>query len=368
MTQRRPRTPPDDRPPPVLPPGGGLLLVDKPSGCTSHDVVGRLRQVLRNRRIGHAGTLDPMATGLLVLAVDRSTKLLGHLALTDKTYLATIRLGQQTDTDDADGVVVATRSVDGVTEVDILAGIAGLTGPLMQVPSSVSAIKVQGRRAYDLVRSGETVELAARPVTVSRFEILSGPRTVTAPVTALDSDSTALAADSQTPADPDTPGDPVKPGDVDGMRSPLLTAGAPANVVDLDVVVDCTTGTYIRSLARDLGAVLGVGGHLTRLRRTRVGPFTVDDAVDVYGTDAQISAAFADEIAGRVIPASSAVQLAFPTRTVGAEEVEHLRHGRPIPAAGIAGTYGVLDESGSLVALVSETGSTARSVLGWLTG
>jgi tRNA pseudouridine55 synthase len=139
-------------------------------------------------------------------------------------------------------------------------------------------------------------------------------------------------------------------------------------VVDLDVVVDCTTGTYIRSLARDLGAVLGVGGHLTRLRRTRVGPFTVDDAVDVYGTDAQISAAFADEIAGRVIPASSAVQLAFPTRTVGAEEVEPLRHGRPIPAAGIAGTYGVLDESGSLVALVSETGSTARSVLGWLTG
>jgi len=161
MTQRRPRTPPDDRPPPALPPGGGLLLVDKPSGCTSHDVVGRLRRVLRTRRIGHAGTLDPMATGLLVLAVDRSTKLLGHLALTDKTYLATIRLGQQTDTDDADGVVVATRSVDGVTEVDILAGIAGLTGPLMQVPSSVSAIKVQGRRAYDLVRSGETVELAA---------------------------------------------------------------------------------------------------------------------------------------------------------------------------------------------------------------
>ena len=374
MTERRPRTPPDDRPAPVLPPGGGLLLVDKPSGCTSHDVVGRLRRVLRTRRIGHAGTLDPMATGLLVLAVDRSTKLLGHLALTDKTYLATIRLGQQTDTDDADGVVVATRPVDGLTESDIRAGIAGLTGPLMQVPSSVSAIKVQGRRAYDLVRSGETVELAARPVTVSRFEILTGPRVVTVPVALLpfaDAGDRAVdpraPADSQTPADPRTPADSQTPSD---PRTPVnsQTPADPVTVVDLDVVVDCTTGTYIRSLARDLGASLGVGGHLTRLRRTRVGPFTVEDAVEVFGADAQISTEFADEIAGRVIPASSAVQLAFPTRTVGGEEVEHLRHGRTISASGIAGTYGVLDESGSLVALVSETGSTARSVLGWLTG
>src|SRR6476469_9231665 len=226
MTQRRPRTPPDDRPPPALPPGGGLLLVDKPSGCTSHDVVGRLRRVLRTRRIGHAGTLDPMATGLLVLAVDRSTKLLGHLALTDKTYLATIRLGQQT-----------------VTDSDIAAGVAALTGPLLQVPSSVSAIKVDGRRAYDRVRAGETVELAARPVTVSRFEILGAPRRLP----------------------------------VDGGRQA---------VIDLDVAVDCTTGTYIRSLARDLGAALAVGGHLIKLRRTVVGPFDVTASVDVFGSGA----------------------------------------------------------------------------------
>ncbi len=168
---RAPGRPPiDDRPAPSLPPGGGLLLVDKPSGCTSHDVVGRLRHILRTRRIGHAGTLDPMATGLLVLAVDRSTKLLGHLALTDKSYLGTIRLGQQTDSDDADGTVIATRPVAGIVDDDIRAGVAALTGPLLQVPSSVSAIKVDGRRAYELVRSGETVELAARAVTVSRFE------------------------------------------------------------------------------------------------------------------------------------------------------------------------------------------------------
>jgi len=345
MTPRQPRTPQDDRPPPDLPVGGGLLLVDKPSGCTSHDVVGRLRRVLRTRRIGHAGTLDPMATGLLVLAVDRSTKLLGHLALTDKTYLATIRLGQRTDSDDADGVVIASHRVDGVTEDAIHAGIDALTGPLMQVPSSVSAIKVDGRRAYDRVRSGETVELAARPIVVSRFEILAGPRLeqVSPEPAAFPALEVAAVGDLRSDADPRI------------------------SVMDIDVAVDCTTGTYVRSLARDLGAALGVGGHLSRLRRTRVGPFTVDRSVDVFGADPTITPAFADDIAARIIPAASAVQAAFATRSVGAELVEDLRHGRPVPAAGIDGTYGVLDGSGSLVALVTEQGTTARSVLGWLT-
>ena len=154
----RPR--PDDRPPPPLPPGGGLLLVDKPSGCTSHDVVGRLRKVLRTKRIGHAGTLDPMATGLLVVAVERSTKLLGHLALTDKAYAATIRLGQRTDSDDADGAIVELADpavVAAISVADLRAPMAELTGPILQVPSSVSAIKIGGRRAYDLVRAGEQV-------------------------------------------------------------------------------------------------------------------------------------------------------------------------------------------------------------------
>ena len=317
----------------MLPVGGGLLLVDKPSGCTSHDVVGRLRHVLRTRRIGHAGTLDPMATGLLVLAVDRSTKLLGHLSLTDKTYLATIRLGQQTDTDDADGLVVAASPVDTLADGDIAAGVAALTGPLLQVPSSVSAIKVDGRRAYDRVRAGETVELAARPVTVSRFEILGAPR-----------------------------------------RLPV--GGDRQAVIDLDVAVDCTTGTYIRSLARDLGAALGVGGHLTRLRRTMVGPFDVTDAVDVFGsgagpgTDAPkppVTEEFAASIAAALIPAAAAVRRAFPTRTIDDAQSIALGHGRSIAAAGIAGTYGAFGPDGDLIALVTERDGVGRSALGWQT-
>ena len=355
--RKRPdRGPADDRPAASLPPGGGLLLVDKPSGCTSHDVVGRLRYVLRTRRIGHAGTLDPMATGLLVLAVDRSTKLLGHLALTDKTYLATIRLGQRTDTDDADGLVVSTArpvAVDAVRDDDIRAGVAALTGPLLQVPSSVSAIKVDGRRAYDLVRSGETVQLAARPVTVTRFEILGALRRVS-----------------------------------------LGVGDQPVSVIDLDVAVDCTTGTYIRSLARDLGAALGVGGHLTRLRRTRVGPFDLSGAVDVFGPAdpalesptaamvpgetaavpvrsgvprSTVTVQFAAEIARSIIPAADAVRLAFPVRTVDEPQVLDLRHGRPIPTVGVVGTYGAFDASGALVALVAERDGEARSVLGWQT-
>jgi tRNA pseudouridine55 synthase len=331
MTPRPPREPRpvDLRPPPELPPGGGLLLVDKPAGCTSHDVVGRLRHVLRTRKIGHAGTLDPMATGLLVLAVDRSTKLLGHLALTDKTYLATIRLGQQTDTDDADGTVTA--AADSVTQIDddaIRAGITALTGDLLQVPSSVSAIKVGGRRAYDLVRAGETVQLTARPVTVSRFEIIGSPR-------------------------------------------------HQVGTIDVDVLVDCTTGTYVRSLARDLGAALGVGGHLTSLRRTRVGPFDITDAVDVFGQpDADSSAAsgppravvteaFAANIAGAIIPAVTAVRVAFPIRIVDPAQALDLRHGRFINPAGIPGTYGVLGHDGALLALVQDRDDRAKSVLGW---
>jgi tRNA pseudouridine55 synthase len=268
-----------------------------------------------------------MATGLLVLAVDRSTKLLGHLALTDKTYLATIRLGQQTDTDDADGLVVASAPVGAITDDEIAAGVAALTGPLLQVPSSVSAIKVDGRRAYDRVRAGETVQLKARPITVSRFDILGVPR---------------------------------------------RTGG----LVDLDVAVDCTTGTYVRSLARDLGAALGVGGHLTGLRRTVVGPFDVTDAVDVFGagagpgTDAPkppVTEEFADSIAGAVIPAADAVRLAFPTRIVDDSQAIALGHGRSLEPAAIAGTYGAFDQTGRLIALVTEREGAARSVLGWQT-
>ena len=309
-----------------LPPDGGLLLVDKPAGCTSHDVVGRLRRVLHTRRVGHAGTLDPMATGLLVVAVERSTKLLGHLALTDKTYLATIRLGQSTTTDDKEGDLLPVTGIDAssVGEDDIRAGIAALTGDILQVPSAVSAIKVDGRRAYELVRAGEQVELAARPVTVRRFDVLA-----------------PLRRDAAT--------------------------------IDVDVLVECTTGTYIRSLARDLGAALGIGGHLTELRRTTVGPFSVTDAIDVYGPagvpargerSPDVPAAFSAAVAGAVVPAAAAVRQSFAVRTVDDTLAREMRYGRPIPAVGIPGVHGLFCGD-ALLALVQESGGLARPRLVW---
>jgi tRNA pseudouridine55 synthase len=287
------------------PPGpGGLVIVDKPAGMTSHDVVSRLRRIAGTRRVGHAGTLDPMATGVLVLGVERATRLLGHLALTRKSYDATIRLGQTTVTDDAEGEVTATVSAGGVTDADIAAAVATLTGEIEQIPSSVSAIKVDGQRAYARVRSGQDVALAARPVSVYRFEIAAR-----------------------------------RPG--------------PDGTVDLDVTVDCSSGTYIRALARDLGTALGVGGHLTALRRTRVGPFTLDAARTLE--------ALSEDPA--VVPLSAAVATAFPRRDVTAEEAVLLAHGRPLEAGGIAGPYGVFGPDGEVVALLEDRGDEARSLV-----
>ncbi len=205
----------------------GLVIVDKPGGMTSHDVVARIRRLAHTRRVGHAGTLDPMATGVLVIGVEKATRLLGHLMLTEKTYEATIRLGQSTTTDDAEGepTGAALRPATGVTRAALDAEIAKLTGDILQVPSSVSAIKVNGQRAYKLTRAGEAPELAARPVTVYDFNVTA----------------TRKAGD----------------------------------YLDVDATIRCSSGTYIRALARDLGAALGTGGHLTALRRTAVGPYTV---------------------------------------------------------------------------------------------
>ncbi len=214
-------------------PDSGILIVDKPSGWTSHQVVGRCRRLLGTRKVGHAGTLDPMATGVLVIGVEKATRLLGHLALSTKTYMATIRLGQATVTDDAEGEVTMASGADGVGDAAIEAALAPLRGDIVQVPSTVSAIKINGQRAYARARRGEDVVLQGRPVTVSRFEVL-GRR--------------------------DTEAD-----------------GTP--VIDLEVIVDCSSGTYIRALARDLGTALGTGGHLTALRRTRVGGFELDGAL-----------------------------------------------------------------------------------------
>lgn len=211
----------------------GLVIVDKPEGITSHGVVAKMRWLAGTRKVGHAGTLDPMATGVLVIGVERATRLLGHLMLTAKTYEATIRLGQTTITDDREGEVTASVPASEVTREAIDAGIAALTGEIMQVPSKVSAIKIDGKRSYHRVREGEEFEIPARPTTVHSFT-------------------------------------------VHALRQAEAEDGTP--VIDLDVTVECSSGTYIRALARDLGAGLGVGGHLTALRRTRVGPYGVESA------------------------------------------------------------------------------------------
>jgi tRNA pseudouridine55 synthase len=285
----------------------GLVIVDKPAGLTSHDVVGRLRRLLGTRKIGHAGTLDPMATGVLVLGVGRATRLLGHLALDTKAYTATIRLGAATDTDDAEGRTISQADPAEAAEVPrvaVLAGMAALTGVIQQVPSTVSAIKVDGKRAYARARAGEQVELAARSVTVDEF--------------ALD----------------------------ELRRGPGYT--------ELDVRVECSSGTYVRALARDLGAGLGVGGHLTALRRTRVGPFGLDTARTL------------DELAERpelTHGVDRAVAAAFRLRTADPAEAAALSHGRPLATTGMPGVYAVTDSNGRALALVSESGGQARPVL-----
>jgi tRNA pseudouridine55 synthase len=285
------------------PGASGLVVVDKPAGLTSHDVVARLRRILRTRKVGHAGTLDPMATGVLVCGVGRGTKLLGHLALDtapdSKAYTATIRLGTTTTTDDAEGEIVVETDPSAVTDGAIASGIAALTGPILQVPSSVSAIKIDGRRAYARVRAGEQVVLPPRPVTVSSFTLLA------------------------------------------------------RHGADLDVAVECSAGTYVRALARDLGAALRVGGHLTALRRTRVGPFGLAHARTLPEL----------EDAPLTLPLADAVAVAFARRDVDAVAAADLSHGRPLPAAGLPGTYGVFAPDGRVLALVAERDGVARPVV-----
>ncbi|WP_407561539.1 tRNA pseudouridine(55) synthase TruB [Streptomyces sp. 184] len=287
----------------------GLVIVDKPAGLTSHDVVGRLRRLARTRRVGHAGTLDPMATGVLVVGVEKATRLLGHLALTDKEYRATIRLGQTTVTDDAEGDVTAAADAGDLPPGAVDAGIAGLTGDIMQVPSAVSAIKVDGKRSYKRVLDGEAVELPARPVTVSTF-VLHDVRAATA---------------------------------ADGTC-----------VTDLDVTVECSSGTYIRALARDLGAGLGVGGHLTALRRTRVGPYGLDGARTLVQLEERLD----------VLPIGDAAAAAFPRWDVDAEQARLLSHGVrvAVPAELAEGPNAVFGPDGRFLALVEPAEGRAKAL------
>lgn len=293
----------------------GILLVDKPHGITSHDVVARTRRLAGTRKIGHAGTLDPMATGLLVLGIESATRLLHYLVGLDKEYLATIRLGWDTTTDDAEGEALAAASADRLTAATRLAigdGMQRLTGVIEQVPSAVSAVKVAGKRAYQRVREGEAVELAPRTVTVSAFELLA-----------------------------------VRPGD---------------RFVDADVRVECSSGTYVRALARDLGADLGTGGHLTALRRTRIGAFHVEEAAELDELDVSAS----------MMRPSDAARRALPVVALTAQQATDLGHGKRVEVSDAAGAdvasgtvLAAIDPEDRLVAIVERRGSTLRVVTGF---
>ncbi|WP_158892367.1 tRNA pseudouridine(55) synthase TruB [Amycolatopsis anabasis] len=297
----RPQSPRRPSPPP------GLLVVDKPAGMTSHDVVARVRRIMGTRKVGHAGTLDPMATGILVLGIERATKLLGHLALDRKTYLASLVLGAATTTDDVEGERLSTADPEAVAAVSdeaLARAVAALTGEIEQVPSAVSAVKVDGKRAYARVRAGEQVELAARPVTVYRFDVLATRR------------------------EPDR--------------------------IELDAVIECSSGTYVRALARDLGAALGIGGHLGALRRTTVGPFTLAAARTLERLADEPTLSF---------DLDSAVAAAFPRHDVDAATARAVQYGQRIPVAGIDGTYGVFGPDGRALALAADAEGVSRSVV-----
>ncbi|MGB3893584.1 MAG: tRNA pseudouridine(55) synthase TruB [Mycolicibacter sinensis] len=282
----------------------GLVIVDKPAGITSHDVVSRCRRFFSTRKVGHAGTLDPMATGVLVIGIERATKILGLLTTSVKSYAATIRLGQTTSTEDTDGEVLQTVSATHLADSQIVDAVSNLRGDILQVPSAVSAIKVAGKRSYQLAREGRAVELPARPVRIDRFEVLAVRRT--------------------------------------------------GQFVDLDVEVDCSAGTYIRALARDLGGELGVGGHLTALRRTRAGSFGLDQArtLEELGDAPRLSYSLDD-----------ACLQTFPRRGLTADEALDASHGRPLAPAGLDGVYAATAPDGRVIALLEDSGRRTRSVV-----
>jgi tRNA pseudouridine55 synthase len=281
-------------------PASGLVVVDKQAGMTSHDVVARVRRLAGTRKVGHAGTLDPMATGVLVLGLNRATRLLGHLTLTDKRYAATIRLGVSTTTDDAEGEVIATAPTGALTDEAVRQALEAFVGEIDQVPSAVSAIKIAGKRAYARVRDGEVVELPARRVTVHSLEVVS----------------TSLG-----------------------------------DAAEVDIEVHCSSGTYIRAIARDLGEALGVGGHLTALRRTAVGPFGIDSA----RTLDDLAESFA------MTPISEAVRAWFPVHAVDDADAAAVRVGRPLDLP-LDVLTGVFAPDGTFLALYEPSGDTARPV------
>lgn len=284
-----------------MPDGSGLVVVDKPEGITSHGVVARVRRLAGTRKVGHAGTLDPMATGVLVLGVNRATRLLGHLMLTEKGYDATVRLGASTTTDDVEGEVTTTASTADLAEAVVRAAFAEQVGDLEQVPTAVSAIKVDGKRAYARVRAGEDVELKARPVTVHALDVHEVRRS--------------------------------------------------GDHLDVDVSIRCSSGTYVRAIARDVGASLGVGGHLTALRRTAVGPFDLAAArtLDQLGEHFEM------------VPIANAARACFPGRDLDEAQAADVRFGRALHV-GLEGLTAVFAPDGEFLALYEPRGDAARAV------
>jgi tRNA pseudouridine55 synthase len=289
----------------------GLLIVDKPRDWTSHDVVARARRLCNTRKVGHAGTLDPMATGVLVLGVGRATKLLTFLVGCDKDYTATIRLGQATLTDDAEGEVTHAPGAAQVSDEALAAAVATLTGDIEQVPSSVSAIKVKGQRSYHRARAGESVDLPARAVTVSRFDI----------------------------------------------RDVRRIQAAGLDLVDVDVDVTVSSGTYVRALARDLGTALGSAGHLTALRRTRVGGFGLDTAHPLADLEARQGEPMP------VIALAEAARAGFAARELTVEEARTIGYGQRLDSQqpGRSEPVAAFAPDGRLVAMLDESKDTARS-------
>lgn len=283
----------------------GLIVVDKPRGLTSHDVVARLRRMAHTRRVGHAGTLDPMATGVLVMGVGRATRLLTYIVGADKCYQATIRLGVSTVTDDAEGEVLTRTSAASVTEAALRQAISMFVGDIDQIPSAVSAIKVGGVRSYARARKGETVDLPPRRVRISRLDVLAA------------------------------------------------RFGPASMVLDVDVEVACSSGTYIRAIARDLGATLRVGGHLIALRRVAVGDYTLAESLTLPAL-----ATRADPV---TVPMPAAVERMFTRCDVDEAAARLLSHGGPLAAQGIDGRYAVFAPDGHPVAIVLETDGTARA-------
>lgn len=281
----------------------GVVVVDKPAGMTSHDVVARLRRIFGTRKVGHAGTLDPMATGVLVAGIERGTKLLAHLVADDKVYTATIRLGAATSTDDAEGDVLSQADASHITDADIMAQVRALTGEIMQVPAKVSAIKIGGKRAHELVREGKQVQIPPRPVTVFSFDVSDIRREVP--------------------------------------------------YVDVDARVHCSSGTYIRSLARDMGDALGVGGYLTALRRETSGPFTLAHARTLDELE---------ERAALSLTLDEALTTAWPVLAVTADEYAALAMGKWLEPRGLKGVHAAVGPDGRAVALVKEKGTRLSTV------